>query len=383
MKVCMITSLHSPKDDRIFFKEALSLKNKGFELSVLCLTDENGFLKDMSANVLNTEGEQTITIDDVKIFGIKKQSGFFQKLLHKIGKGKSWQAFINKAKEINADVYHAHEPQTAFIGLKIQKQTNAKLIYDAHEPWIFSRSIKEWILKKLCLNKLQNIITANAITQEALLKENTSLNTAVIYNCSPDFFTKHRKENSEIIICHEGAFWFNRGLKMIVEALIILKKTHPNFKFRIIGDVFGAEKKYLHSKIKVNNLQENIEITGWLLYKDVPKAIADCSIGIICNTNEKRNTFAGPPNKLFNYMTMGLATITVDLPATTSILQKTNCGMLLQTRDAHQLANAIKKLLDDQATLNSFQQSALEAADKRYNWQSEAEQLFQFYKGLK
>lgn len=383
MKVCMITSLHSPKDDRIFFKEALSLKNKGFELSVLCLTDENGFLKDMSANVLNTEGEHTITIDDIKIFGIKKQTGFFQKLLHKIGKGKSWQAFINKAKEINADVYHAHEPQTAFIGLKIQKQTNAKLIYDAHEPWIFSRSIKEWILKKLCLNKLQNIITANAITQEALLKENTSLNTAVIYNCSPDFFTKHRKENSEIIICHEGALWFNRGLKMIVEALIILKKTHPNFKFRIIGDVFGAEKKYLHSKIKVKNLQENIEITGWLTYKDVPKAIADCSIGIICNTNEKRNTFAGPPNKLFNYMTMGLATITVDLPATTSILQKTNCGMLLQTRDAHQLANAIKKLLDDQATLNSFQQSALEAADKRYNWQSEAEQLFQFYKGLK
>ncbi len=383
MKVCMITSLHSPKDDRIFFKEGLSLKNKGFEVGVLCLADENGFLKDMSGNVLNAEGEQTITIDGIKIYGIKKQSGFFQKLLHKIGNGKSWQAFINKAKEIDADVYHAHEPQTAFIGLKIQKQTNAKFIYDAHEPWIFTRSIKEWILKKLCLNKLQNLITANGITQESLLKENPKLNTTVIYNCSPAFFTKHRKENSEVIICHEGALWFNRGLKMIVEALIILKKTHPNFKFRIIGDVFGAEKKYLHSKMKANNLQENIEITGWLPYKDVPKAIADCSIGIICNTNENRNILAGPPNKFFNYMTMGLATVAVDLPATTAILQKAKCGILLPKRDAHQLVNAIKKLLDDQATLNSFQQSGLEAAEKRYNWQSEAEQLFQFYKGLK
>ena len=123
MKICMMTFLHSPKDDRIFFKESISLKNKGFDVSILCLADENGFLKDMSGNVLNTEGEQTITIEGVKIFGISKQSGFFQKLLHKIGKGKSWQAFINKAKVINADVYHAHEPQTAFIGLKIQKQT--------------------------------------------------------------------------------------------------------------------------------------------------------------------------------------------------------------------------------------------------------------------
>ena len=118
----------------------------------------------------------------------------------------------------------------------------------------------------------------------------------------------------------------------------------------------------------------------------MPKAIADCSIGIICNTNEKRNTFAGPPNKLFNYVTMGLATISVDLPATTSILQKTNCGMPLQTRDAHPLANSIKKLLDDQDTLNYFSAKCIARncrQDKRYNWQSEAEQLFQFYKGLK
>ena len=80
MKVCMITSLHSPKDDRIFFKETLSLKNKGFQVGVLCLADENGFLKDISGNILNTEGEQTITVDGIKIYGIKKQSGFFQKI---------------------------------------------------------------------------------------------------------------------------------------------------------------------------------------------------------------------------------------------------------------------------------------------------------------
>ena len=383
MKVCMITSLHSPKDDRIFFKEALSLKEKGFDVSILCLTEEDGFLRDMSGNILNIQREQTIIIKGIKIFGIKKQRGFFQRIMHKIGAGRCWKEFINKAIEINADVYHAHEPQTAFIGLKIQQKTNAKLIYDAHEPWIFSRSIKEWILKKKCISELKNIITANAITQKSLLKQNSNLNTTVVYNCSPTFFLKHRKKNSEIVICHEGALWFNRGLKMIMEALIVLKTTHPNFRFRIIGDVFGAEKKYLYSTMRLNNLQDNIEITGWIPYKDVPKAIADCSIGLICNTDEERNTLAGPPNKLFNYMTMGLATITVDLPATTSILQQAECGILLQKRDPRYLSNSIKRLLDNQDFLRAYQKNALKAADESYNWQSEAEQLFQFYKGLK
>ena len=183
MKVCMITSLHSPKDDRIFFKEALSLKEKGFDVSILCLTEEDGLLRDMSGNILNIQREQTIIIKGIKIFGIKKQRGFFQRIMHKIGAGRCWKEFINKAIEINADVYHAHEPQTAFIGLKIQQKTNAKLIYDAHEPWIFSRSIKEWILKKKCISELKNIITANAITQTSLLKQNSNLNTTVVYNC--------------------------------------------------------------------------------------------------------------------------------------------------------------------------------------------------------
>ena len=383
MRVCMIISLHSPKDDRIFFKEAISLKKRGFEVSILCLTDENGQIKDMSGNVLNLENQSKIESEGIQIMGVKKQRFFFQNILHKLGKGKCWNEFIEKAKEINADVYHAHEPQTAFIGLKIKKQTNAKLIYDAHEPWIFSRSIKEWLLKKLTLSKLKNIISSNSITQQSLLKENLKLNTEVIYNCSPTFFNQHRKERNEVIICHEGALWFNRGLKLIVDALIILKTTTPNFKFRIIGDVFGEEKKFLQEKIATNNLENNIEITGWLSYNDVPKKIADCSIGIITNTNEKRNTLAGPPNKLFNYITMGLAIVTVDLPATTTIINETNCGIILQKRDAQLLAKGIQNLLDNTARRKQFQENALHWAKKKFNWQSEAEKLFQFYNRLK
>jgi glycosyltransferase involved in cell wall biosynthesis len=139
----------------------------------------------------------------------------------------------------------------------------------------------------------------------------------------------------------------------------------------------------LENKIITNDLENNIEITGWLSYNDVPKSIADCSIGLITNTNEKRNTLAGPPNKLFNYMTMGLAIITVDLPATNTIIKETTCGIILEKRNAQFLAKAIQNLLENTAKRKRFQENALHWEKKRFNWQSEEEKLFQFYNRLK
>ena len=77
MRVCMLTSLHSAKDDRIFFKEALSLKNKGFDVSILCLADGNGFIKDMAGNVLNLGLESCIKSDGINIYCVQKEHGFF------------------------------------------------------------------------------------------------------------------------------------------------------------------------------------------------------------------------------------------------------------------------------------------------------------------
>lgn len=383
MKVCMITSLHSPKDDRIFFKEATSLKERGVQVHILCFGNELGEIKDMAGKILNQDSNESIKINDIVIHYVAQNSGIIQKLLHKIGKGSSWRSYVKKATDINADVYHAHEPQTAYIGLKIQKNTGAKLIYDAHEPWIFSRSIKEWLLKKICLPRLNNIITANKITEQSFLKNNPNLNTTVIYNCSPNFFNDYKTENLEPIICHEGALWFNRGLRLIIKSLIILKQSCPNFKFRIIGDVYGKEKKFLNDNIRLHNLEKNIEITGWLAYEDVPKKIADCGIGIITNTDEKRNTMAGPPNKLFNYITMGLAVISTDLLATSKIIEEINCGIILEKRDENILAYELQNLIKDSRKRKEYQINSRDWALKKYNWDIEADKLFNFYIGLK
>ena len=63
VKILMIALQHSAKDDRIFYKEALSLKNNGYEVRYLLLADKDGYIKDMSGKIINTNKENVIYID--------------------------------------------------------------------------------------------------------------------------------------------------------------------------------------------------------------------------------------------------------------------------------------------------------------------------------
>jgi glycosyltransferase involved in cell wall biosynthesis len=82
-------------------------------------------------------------------------------------------------------------------------------------------------------------------------------------------------------------------------------------------------------------------------------------------------------------MTMGLVIVSVDLPATTQIIKETNCGIILEKRDAQLLAEKLRDLLNDNTKRKELQEKSSEASNKKYNWKSEADKLFQFYRSLK
>lgn len=382
-KVCMITTQHSPKDDRIFYKEGLSLKKAGYEVTIICSADERGFVKDMGENILNPDGNTRFQIDGITIICIKKPKGIIQKLVNKVNLSNHFFEFVSQGIKVNAAVYHAHEPLSAYIGIKIQNKTNAKIIYDAHEPWL-NFPIKDRLIRKQTLYKLKYIITANQITREYMLLHNHQLKTEVIYNCSqPDIFKPHfdEKKLDNIIIVHEGHLLFNRGLKDIIEVIKLLKNDNPNIKFRIVGETYGKEKQYLNQKILEYGLGNNIEETGWLDYEKVPLHLKACSIGLITNTLVKTNTLSGPANKFFNYLTYGIAIVAVDLPETTRLLNITQSGIRVKTRSVENIYRAIKELIDNKELLKKYCENSFKAAEI-FNWENEERKLLRFYENI-
>ncbi len=50
-------------------------------------------------------------------------------------------------------------------------------------------------------------------------------------------------------------------------------------RLRIVGDVFGEERRWLNKEIEAKKLDNSITITGWLPYEKINETIKECHVG--------------------------------------------------------------------------------------------------------
>ena len=104
-KVCILTSVHSVSDTRIFHKQAKTLLQAGYDVTLIVQHDR----EEMVAGV--------------KILPLEKPSNRLSRML-----GTSWQVW-RKAVKQKADIYHFHDPELIPVGLLLKSQ-GKKVIYD-------------------------------------------------------------------------------------------------------------------------------------------------------------------------------------------------------------------------------------------------------------
>ncbi|MBA7489485.1 hypothetical protein ES702_00019 [subsurface metagenome] len=412
-KVCMLTSNHSALDDRIFYKECRSLQQAGYEVSLIAPLNNEGFLVDMGSNRI---GKGEITLDDIKIIGFSRTNRGMAKissgleLMKLVGVGKPkigpepLADLVNKGINVNADIYHCHEIGSLYAGIQIKKSfkkqdKRTKLIYDVHEfhPAACSNArnpLLSGLLRKIiihfekeALKYVDYIIAANQITRGYLLTLNRFTQTEVLYNCPVLSLFQEYKGNenhkNKVTICHEGSLGFNRGLRQMIEVMRILKGHYGNkVELLIVGDVYGEERRYLDEKLEEYDLYDTIRCTGWLPYKEVGKAISQCSIGIIFMEYTENNMLAGPPNKLFNYMRYSLSVVSVDLPETNRIISETQCGLTVSNRNIKNLVRVLSILIEDESKRRRMGMNAKKAVYNKYSWEQMEKKLLRVYEEL-
>jgi hypothetical protein len=161
-KVCHITTVHPAKDVRIFHKECCSLAAAGYEVTLV---------------VVNGEDEH---LNGVQIKGIKAP---FKGRIDRIRRAP--YVALEAALQVNADIYHFHDPEFLRVALKLKK-AGKKVVYDVHEDVPRQILAKYWIPKPLrklisvlfeqfensVTAKLDQIVTATPFIRERFMQVN-------------------------------------------------------------------------------------------------------------------------------------------------------------------------------------------------------------------
>lgn len=365
LKIVHLTSAHLRYDTRIFIKMCSSLANSGFDVS-LVVADGNGY-----------EKKNNILIYDVG----PKTGGRLSRFTKTVN-----LVFI-KAKELNADIYHLHDPELIPIGLKLKK-LGKKVIFDSHEDF------PQQLLSKHYLNKLTRIllskfftyferwackkfdavVTATPQIGDKFMKINS--NTAVINNFplldelanSSNWNTKKNE------IAYIGAIAEIRGIEQVLTAL-----DHTNNVKLNLAGIFSD--KILEDRLKNNHLWTKVNFFNQLDRKGVNSLLAKSQAGIVTFLPYPNHVNA-QPNKMFEYMSAGLPVIASDFRLWKDIINGNQCGICINPLDSEAIGNAIQYIIDNPIEAEKMGKNGRKAIEEKYNWLIEESKLLSLYRGL-
>ena len=369
-KICHVTSAHSRNDTRIFHKECVSLANNGYDVTLLIAEKE----KDVS------EKKNGVSIFSVK-FNPKNK---IDRIIN------SPRVLLKKAIEINADIYHFHDPELLQIAMKI-KRKGKKVVFDSHEDVCGQILGKKWIPRQLrpivsflykcysnrILSKLDYLIGVTPHLVEKLKRVNPK--TELITNYPVLYLDVN---NIDVSYCHRKSFCFAGGItKQWNHETILLALENIDSVYDLIG---RADLEYI-SKLKEYKSWNKVKYHGIVPQEEVKKILGSCDVGLAVldcsdNTCGKIGTLGN--TKLFEYMQAGLPVICTDFVLWKEIIDKWKCGICIPPGDVGALQKAMQYIIDNPDKAKKMGENGRRAVLEEFNWGKEEKKLISLYSKL-
>ena len=367
-KIIHLSSVHKPFDIRIFHKECRSLAENNFNVSLIIQHDKDE------------------VIDKVRIIPITKELNRFYRIFRT-----TWQVYV-KARAENGYVYHFHDPELIPIGICL-KINGKKVIYDVHENvpdqildkhwlpkglrWLISNGVKflEWASSRYFFD---GIVTATDFIGKRFPLKKTIVvkNFPKLSSQSEELTSVPYKQRSPHVI-YVGGITEQRGIKEMIKAIELVPKQR------------GANLHLAGEFVPHNLFLEAQEMAGWdrvtffglMPHKKVLTMFQSVRIGIAI-LHPTKQYIESLPIKLFEYMSAGLPVIVSNFPLWKEIIEKHNCGILVDPFDSKRVAQAIEWLLQNPDEAEEMGKRGQEAVRRFYNWEGEEKKLLQFYKKI-
>lgn len=367
VKVVHITTVHHPFDTRIFYRECQTLANAGYDVALIAPWHES------------------TTVDLVRIHALPPFLGRTNRFT---------QGMINAyraARSERGDVYHVHDPELLGVAVLLAAAGH-KVIYDAHEDLPNQLTGKYWIPNwcKPALRQLVRVvekggchfmtkIIAATPTIAAKFPSNrttTIHNYPIVDELILENNTPYGQRPANMI--YVGAVGRTRGAHEMVLATQQIVERYPNIALDIIGD---CRPSSLQQEIEALDGAKRVTLWGRLGRVEVRQALDNARIGLVV-LHPTQSYLDSYPIKLFEYMAAGIPVIASDFPLWREIVERAQCGLLVDPHSPAEIARAAEWILTHPIEAESMGRRGQQAAKTQYTWQSEGKRLLELYQDI-
>jgi len=364
IKVCHITTVHPSMDVRIFHKECKALAMEGYEVYLIAPHHENE------------------EIDGVHIISLPEKAGRLNRFILKK------RIAFKKAKEIDAQIYHFHDPEMIFVGLKL-KLLGKKVIYDVHEDVPAQILNKEWLgslfFRKI-ISKLFNTFEKwacryfdSVVTVTTDIVEKFKMNKrAILLRNLPslsiiDEIKPLTIKREKFTVLYAGALTEIRGIKELIQAVNYL---NGEVELLILGKWDEPEYEKQCEEL------DGWKYTTYLGFKPVKEVYAymkTVDLGL-CTLYPTLNHRTSWPVKAFEYMACQIPILMSDFPYWMDIFKDN--AVFVNPKNPEDIADKIQMLTKNMEFTREIGLKNRKIIETMFSWEVEKTNLINLYKEI-
>jgi len=333
MRALHLTSVHGPRDVRIFHKEARALAAAGAHAETLAPRQR----------------------------------------LPRVRRPLAAARLAVRARRRDADVYHLHDPELLPVGLWLRHATGRAVIYDAHEYLESTARTKRWIpaalrrpvaavaggTERALARRLDGVVAANGDLAARFATAGAPEAVAVTNAPWRADFPSATALPDEPVVLYVGGLGPLRGLPVMLEAFPRVEVPRARLVLAGPGDP-GA-------------LPDRVQALGVVSPEEVPGLLADARVAWV-PLQRHGNYDRAVPTKLVEAMAAGRPVVASDLGTMGFIVRAAGCGIVVPPDDPDAHARALSRLLADDelaARMGRAGREAVERGDLVFERQAE------------